>query len=145
MLLLELRLCLKPKALSKISFMKSHEKPKPILILTDGQYPIEKNTFILYSISRVNTPENNKIYNHLIGRDHYLSFAWCVYDKLVTIKKEKASIRRSLQLSSLEHKFRRGLNLYWQTIWIWCIASQRNSQYYPDTECSWVRYLKVWI
>ena len=51
-------------------------------------------------------------YNEGLGRDHYLSFAWCVYDKLVTIKKEKASIRRSLQLSSLEHKFRRGLNLY---------------------------------
>ncbi|KAK4261810.1 hypothetical protein QN277_004759 [Acacia crassicarpa] len=49
--------------------------------------------------------------NEGLNRAHFLSFAWCVYDKLVTIKKEKASIRRSRQLSSLEHRFRSGLRL----------------------------------
>ncbi|XP_028767170.1 LOW QUALITY PROTEIN: RNA-dependent RNA polymerase 1-like [Neltuma alba] len=51
-------------------------------------------------------------YNEGLNRDHFLSFAWCVYDKLVTIKREKASIRRSLQLSSLERRLSRGLHLY---------------------------------
>ncbi|KAK4261811.1 hypothetical protein QN277_004760 [Acacia crassicarpa] len=50
-------------------------------------------------------------YDEGLNRAHFLSFAWCVYDKLVTIKKEKASIRRSRQLSSLEHRFRSGLRL----------------------------------
>ncbi|XP_054809946.1 RNA-dependent RNA polymerase 1 [Prosopis cineraria] len=46
-------------------------------------------------------------YNEGLNRDHFLSFAWCVYDKLVTIKREK-----SLQRSSLERRFSRGLHLY---------------------------------
>lgn len=50
-------------------------------------------------------------YNEGMNRDHFLSFPWCVYDKLVTIKKDKASIRRSLELSSLERRFSRGLHL----------------------------------
>jgi RNA-dependent RNA polymerase len=50
-------------------------------------------------------------YNEGMNRDHFLSFPWCVYDKLVHIKKDKASIRRALHLSSLEHQFTHGLNL----------------------------------
>ncbi|KAK7814325.1 rna-dependent rna polymerase 1 [Quercus suber] len=44
-------------------------------------------------------------YNEGMDRDHFLSFPWCVYDKLVHIKKEKAR----MALSSLEHQFSRGL------------------------------------
>ncbi|XVE91802.1 hypothetical protein REPUB_Repub01dG0043000 [Reevesia pubescens] len=50
-------------------------------------------------------------YNEGMNRDHFLSFPWCVYDKLIHIKREKASIRRALHLSSLEHQFARGFNL----------------------------------
>ncbi|XP_043704238.1 probable RNA-dependent RNA polymerase 1 [Telopea speciosissima] len=35
-------------------------------------------------------------YNEGMKRDHYLSFPWCVYDKLIKIKKDKSSIRLSL-------------------------------------------------
>uniref|UniRef100_A0A7N2L809 RNA-dependent RNA polymerase n=1 Tax=Quercus lobata TaxID=97700 RepID=A0A7N2L809_QUELO len=48
-------------------------------------------------------------YNEGMNRDHFLSFPWCVYDKLVHIKKEKA--RKRMALSSLEHQFSRGLRL----------------------------------
>ncbi|GLT54030.1 hypothetical protein SLA2020_272640 [Shorea laevis] len=50
-------------------------------------------------------------YNEGMNRDHFLSFPWCVYDKLVQIKKDKASLKRALHLSSLEHHFRHGLHL----------------------------------
>ncbi|KAL7000847.1 multidrug resistance protein [Sarracenia purpurea var. burkii] len=50
-------------------------------------------------------------YNGEMNRDHFLSFPWCVYDKLIHIKKDKASIRRALRLSSLQRKLRNGLNL----------------------------------
>ncbi|KAJ7954357.1 RNA-dependent RNA polymerase [Quillaja saponaria] len=50
-------------------------------------------------------------YNEGMNRDHFLSFPWCVYDKLVKIKRDNASIRRSLNLSTLEHQFSRGLYL----------------------------------
>ncbi|KAJ9153033.1 hypothetical protein P3X46_026523 [Hevea brasiliensis] len=50
-------------------------------------------------------------YNEGMGRDHFLSFPWCVYDKLIEIKRNKASIRRSLHLSSLERQFNLGLQL----------------------------------
>ncbi|XP_042502532.1 probable RNA-dependent RNA polymerase 1 [Macadamia integrifolia] len=50
-------------------------------------------------------------YNEGMNRDHYLSFPWCIYDKLVKIKKDKSSIRRSLHLSSLERQFADGLTL----------------------------------
>ncbi|XP_057961725.1 probable RNA-dependent RNA polymerase 1 [Malania oleifera] len=33
-------------------------------------------------------------YNEGMNRDHFLSFPWCVYDKLVRIKRDKMSIRR---------------------------------------------------
>ncbi|XWS22973.1 hypothetical protein CRYUN_Cryun29cG0081500 [Craigia yunnanensis] len=48
-------------------------------------------------------------YNEGMNRDHFLSFPWCVYDKLIHIKREKATIRRAL--SSLESQFVRGLDL----------------------------------
>ena len=50
------------------------------------------------------------LYNEGMNRDHYLSFPWCVYDKLIHIKRE-ASIRRYQNLSSLELQFNRGLHL----------------------------------
>ncbi|XVE81410.1 hypothetical protein DITRI_Ditri15bG0061200 [Diplodiscus trichospermus] len=50
-------------------------------------------------------------YNEGMKRDHFLSFAWCVYDKLIHIKKEKETIRRALRLSSLEDQFARRFHL----------------------------------
>ncbi|KAE9450874.1 hypothetical protein C3L33_17225, partial [Rhododendron williamsianum] len=53
-------------------------------------------------------------YNKEMNREHFISFPWCVYDKLIHVKKdkkEKASIRRALHLSSLERQFSYGLNL----------------------------------
>lgn len=50
-------------------------------------------------------------YNMEMNREHFISFPWCVYDKLIHIKKDKASIRRALLLSSLEQQFSYGLNL----------------------------------
>ncbi|XP_062113342.1 probable RNA-dependent RNA polymerase 1 [Humulus lupulus] len=47
-------------------------------------------------------------------RDHFLSFAWCVFDKLVLIKRDKASIRRSLDLSSLERKFSSAIDITYE-------------------------------
>ncbi|TXG57065.1 hypothetical protein EZV62_018378 [Acer yangbiense] len=51
-------------------------------------------------------------YNEGLNRDHFLSFPWCVYDKLIKIKRDKRSIRNSLDLSSLERQLSRGLYLY---------------------------------
>lgn len=51
-------------------------------------------------------------YNEGMNRDHFLSFPWCVYDKLIQIKKEKAAVREALDLSSLEHRFQRGFHLH---------------------------------
>ncbi|KAJ7954352.1 RNA-dependent RNA polymerase [Quillaja saponaria] len=50
-------------------------------------------------------------YNEGMNRDHFLSFPWCVYEKLVKIKKDNARTRKALNLSSLEHQFSRGLYL----------------------------------
>ncbi|KAJ4972991.1 hypothetical protein NE237_006165 [Protea cynaroides] len=44
-------------------------------------------------------------YNEGMNWDHFLSFPWCIYDKLIKIKKDKSSIGRSLNLSSLERQF----------------------------------------
>ncbi|KAL5553262.1 hypothetical protein UlMin_040663 [Ulmus minor] len=49
-------------------------------------------------------------YNEGMDRDHFLSFAWCVFDKLVMIKKE-ASSRKSSPISSLVNFFGSGLQL----------------------------------
>ncbi|XP_030506741.2 probable RNA-dependent RNA polymerase 1 [Cannabis sativa] len=38
-------------------------------------------------------------------RDHFLSFAWCVFDKLVVIKRDKASLRSTLNSPSLLSQF----------------------------------------
>ncbi|KAA8529775.1 hypothetical protein F0562_034125 [Nyssa sinensis] len=51
-------------------------------------------------------------YNEGMNRDHFLSFPWCVYDKLIQIKKDKSSIRRALRMSSLETEFSYKLGLY---------------------------------
>lgn len=50
-------------------------------------------------------------YNEGMKRDHYLSFPWCVYDKLIHIKKQKLSYRKSLNLSSLTQRFSQGFHL----------------------------------
>ncbi|XP_027360341.1 RNA-dependent RNA polymerase 1 isoform X2 [Abrus precatorius] len=44
-------------------------------------------------------PEYWGCYNEGMNRDHYLSFAWCVYPQLVLIKKEKISSIRRLNLN----------------------------------------------
>ncbi|CAN6675384.1 unnamed protein product [Malus baccata var. baccata] len=56
-------------------------------------------------------PDYFGTYNEGLNRDHFISFPWCVYDKLIVIKKDKASMRRSLHMSSLERQFRSGLHL----------------------------------
>ena len=42
-------------------------------------------------------------YNEGTKRDHFLSFPWCVADKLIQIKREKMSMRNSSPKSSLLH------------------------------------------
>ncbi|KAF2305651.1 hypothetical protein GH714_007247 [Hevea brasiliensis] len=48
-------------------------------------------------------------YNEGMKRDHFLSFPWCVYDKLIQIKRKK--IRMRTIISSLECQFSHGLQL----------------------------------
>lgn len=43
------------------------------------------------------------MYNEGFDRDHFLSFPWCVYDRLITIKKDAMKART---LSYLGHRFR---------------------------------------
>ncbi|KAH7839585.1 hypothetical protein Vadar_006011 [Vaccinium darrowii] len=51
-------------------------------------------------------------YNAEMNRDHFISFPWCVYDKLIHIKRDKATKNgRDLCQSSLERRFSQGLNL----------------------------------
>ncbi|KAJ4959640.1 hypothetical protein NE237_019550 [Protea cynaroides] len=50
-------------------------------------------------------------YNEGMNQDHFLSFPWCIYDKLIKIKKDKNSRRRLPPSSSLEHQFSSGLRL----------------------------------
>ncbi|XP_048135421.1 RNA-dependent RNA polymerase 1-like [Rhodamnia argentea] len=49
-------------------------------------------------------------YNEGLNQDHYLSFPWCVYDKLIQIMKENRG-RRAARESTLEDYFTRGLRL----------------------------------
>ncbi|GAB4828715.1 multidrug resistance protein, variant 2 [Ancistrocladus abbreviatus] len=44
-------------------------------------------------------------YNEGMNRDHFISFPWCIYDKLIRIKKNKTRNRRDLDLSSFEGQF----------------------------------------
>ena len=46
-------------------------------------------------------------YNDGVDREHFISFPWCIYDKLLQIKKEKKS-QKSSHFSSLEQKPDRG-------------------------------------
>ncbi|KAL3823991.1 hypothetical protein ACJIZ3_020020 [Penstemon smallii] len=48
-------------------------------------------------------------YNKDLKRDHYISFPWCVYDKLVQIKKKNS--RRARNVSLLGREFSRHLSL----------------------------------
>lgn len=50
------------------------------------------------------------VYNEGLNRAHYISFPWCVYDKLIHIKREN-SINWNRQMSSLEREFNSGLRL----------------------------------
>ncbi|KAJ9135707.1 hypothetical protein P3X46_032859 [Hevea brasiliensis] len=55
-------------------------------------------------------------YNKELNRDHFLSFPWCVHDKLIEIKKSKASDGRnsiSSSLSSLANQFSNSVSLNW--------------------------------
>ncbi|XP_027151354.1 probable RNA-dependent RNA polymerase 1 [Coffea eugenioides] len=49
-------------------------------------------------------------YNEGLNRAHYISFPWCIYDRLIQIK--KARTRRAQQPSSLEVQFNHRLRLY---------------------------------
>ncbi|GMN27028.1 hypothetical protein TIFTF001_044068 [Ficus carica] len=50
-------------------------------------------------------------YNKDMGRDHFLSFAWCAFEKLVVIKRDNARIRRSSRLSALRRRFKARFHL----------------------------------
>ena len=44
-------------------------------------------------------------YNEGMQRDHFLSFPWCVADKLIQIKRDKMTLKNSYPVSSLFHNF----------------------------------------
>ncbi|KAK9057194.1 hypothetical protein SSX86_024561 [Deinandra increscens subsp. villosa] len=50
-------------------------------------------------------------YNADMTRQHFLSFPWCVHEKLIEIKKRKASVRRYVDYDSLHRQFSTALNL----------------------------------
>ncbi|KAK9063788.1 hypothetical protein SSX86_017660 [Deinandra increscens subsp. villosa] len=51
-------------------------------------------------------------YNADMTRQHFLSFPWCVHEKLIEIKKRKVSMRRHVDYDSLLHEhFRTAVNL----------------------------------
>ncbi|CAL1408356.1 unnamed protein product [Linum trigynum] len=49
------------------------------------------------------------VYNEGMNRPHFLSFPWCVYDKLIHIKKKKVARRKELE--KLEYQLQHGLRL----------------------------------
>nr|APO15851.1 RNA-dependent RNA polymerase 1 [Sesuvium portulacastrum] len=49
-------------------------------------------------------------YNEGMNRDHFLSFPWSVYDRLITIKKNRMTAS-SAELSSLVHRFGKGFSM----------------------------------
>ncbi|XP_057550246.1 RNA-dependent RNA polymerase 1 [Amaranthus tricolor] len=56
-------------------------------------------------------PKYFGVYNEGLKRDHFLSFPWCVYDRLITIKKNKKRSRNVSSLESLENQLRYGISL----------------------------------
>ncbi|CAH1431204.1 unnamed protein product [Lactuca virosa] len=44
-------------------------------------------------------------------RDHFLSFPWCVHDKLIEIKRSKGRVRRNVDTDWLQQQFSTALNL----------------------------------
>ncbi|KNA07850.1 hypothetical protein SOVF_168010 isoform A, partial [Spinacia oleracea] len=51
-------------------------------------------------------------YNEGLKRDHFLSFPWCVYDRLITIKKTKRRSSTNVSaLERLEYQMRHGFSL----------------------------------
>ncbi|CAI0552650.1 unnamed protein product [Linum tenue] len=49
------------------------------------------------------------VYNEGMNRPHFLSFPWCVYDKLIHIKKKKVARRKELE--KLEYQLQHDLRL----------------------------------
>lgn len=56
-------------------------------------------------------PKYFGVYNGGMKRDHFLSFPWCVYDRLITIKKNRKRSRNVSSLESLEYQLRYGISL----------------------------------
>ncbi|CAN1153015.1 RNA-dependent RNA polymerase 1 [Linum perenne] len=54
-------------------------------------------------------PEYYGLYNEGMNRPHFLSFPWCVYDKLIQIKKRKK--KQLARMAGLERQFQLGLRL----------------------------------
>lgn len=54
-------------------------------------------------------PDYWGIYNEGLNRPHFLSFAWCVYDKLIVIKEKNMRMRRAAEL--LQRRMQSSLNL----------------------------------
>ncbi|KAJ4764056.1 RNA-dependent RNA polymerase [Rhynchospora pubera] len=53
-------------------------------------------------------------YNEGLNRPHFISFPWCVYDKLTTIKKRRMAQRRidATEVEEIVQNFGRGLNIF---------------------------------
>ncbi|XP_058080077.1 probable RNA-dependent RNA polymerase 1 [Magnolia sinica] len=54
-------------------------------------------------------PDYFDTYNDGLNRAHFISFPWCVYDKLIRIKQKRMRMKREAELTSLQHSF--GWNL----------------------------------
>ncbi|KAL4575651.1 hypothetical protein LXL04_022502 [Taraxacum kok-saghyz] len=50
-------------------------------------------------------------YNEGMARPHFLSFPWCVHDKLIEIKRRKGRLTRNADFDRLQHHFTTALNL----------------------------------
>lgn len=56
-------------------------------------------------------PDYWGLYNEDMTRNHFLSFAWCVHDKLIEIKKQKARRRQLVGSDWLQRQFSTALRL----------------------------------